>query len=161
MTSSSAATLETLISGGQTGADRAALDAGLAMGIAVAGACPKGRLAADGAIDSRYPLTEIGGGYRQRTKHNIVHSDATVLFYRYRPEGGTETTLALCIKLKSPYLLIDTSLLSAEHAADAVSRFVSELDIQALNVAGPRESRCPGIYDYVFKALRLATTEHG
>lgn len=145
--------LQTIISGGQTGADRAALDAGLALGLAIGGSCPKGRLAEDGPIDQRYPLEEIGGGYRQRTKNNVLSSDGTVLLYLGKPEGGTETTLLFCIKLQKPYKLIDMAAVSSLKAGELIRSFLEEFRISTLNVAGPREARCPGAYQFTLGAL--------
>ncbi len=74
--------LSKIISGGQTGADRAALDAGLERGFPVGGGCPEGRLAEDGPIDSRYVLVKVEGGYIGRTRRNVQDSDGTVIFYQ-------------------------------------------------------------------------------
>ena len=96
--------LHKIVSGGQTGADRAALDAALSSGFPCGGWCPEGRLAEDGPLSSAYPLEELpGGGYRQRTIKNIESSDGTAIFYFNRPTGGTELTLVQCIRLHKPY----------------------------------------------------------
>ena len=150
--------LHQIVSGGQTGADRAALDAGMALGIAIGGACPKGRLAEDGPLASRYPLREITGGYRQRTKTNVVDSDGTVIFFRGVPEGGTEATLAFCIKLKKPYCLIDMNEIRVARAATLINQFITAKNIHILNIAGARESRLPGIYEFVLSVL--LTSQH-
>ena len=97
-----------IVSGAQTGVDRAALDAALECAVALGGWCPAGRLAEDGVIPSRYPVEELPrAGYRQRTKRNVVDSDGTVIIYFGYPSGGTEQTLVFCIKEKQPYVLID------------------------------------------------------
>lgn len=84
----------TIVSGGQTGVDRAALDVALALGIPCGGWCPKGRLAEDGPLPDRYPLRETEfEGYSKRTKLNVQDSDGTLLFTRQRPSGGTKLTL--------------------------------------------------------------------
>ncbi|MCC4285556.1 putative molybdenum carrier protein [Marinobacter salarius] len=150
-----------VISGGQTGADRAALDAGLATGLAIGGCCPRGRMAEDGPIDDRYPLEEITGGYRQRTKRNVLNADGTVIFYHSAPEGGTEATLAFCIREKKPYKLIDTESVAASTAAGMIREFVQRNAITSLNVAGPRESRCSGMYGFVLEALCLSLSGGG
>ena len=84
-----------VISGGQTGADRAALDAAIDRDYPIAGACPKGRLAEDGTIPERYPLTEITGGYRARTRKNVQTGDGTLVFYRDELKGGTALTVSM------------------------------------------------------------------
>jgi hypothetical protein len=139
-----------IISGGQTGADRAALDAALSAGIECGGWCPEGRLAEDGQIAALYPLVElVGGGYRQRTFKNIEDSDGTAIFYFDRPRGGTELTLAKCIKLSKPYKLIDASTVAAKQAGEILRIFVANAGVRTLNVAGPRESSAPGTYAFV------------
>ena len=71
----------TILSGGQTGADRAALDFAIEYGLPHGGWCPRGRLAEDGPIDERYELTETPSHrYAQRTEWNVRDSDATVVF---------------------------------------------------------------------------------
>lgn len=145
--------LTKIISGGQTGADRAALDAGLESGFPVGGTCPVGRMAEDGPIDTRYPLEEIGGGYRQRTKKNVVDADGTAIFYQAYLQGGTEATVLFCIKQGKPYKLIDTALVEPPRAAELLISFVRERDVKILNVAGPRSSGCPTMYGYVKQVI--------
>lgn len=141
--------LKKVVSGGQTGADRAALDAGLALAFPVGGFCPKGRVAEDGSIADIYPLVEIEGSYRQRTRANVKASGGTVIFYESMVYGGTEQTLLFCIKAKKPYKLIDINLVDWEKAVVAIETFIDEFTIETLNVAGPRASGCLTIYDYV------------
>ena len=145
--------LEKIITGGQTGADRAALDAGFESGFPIGGYCPVGRKADDGCIDDKYPLIEIDGGYRQRNKANVESSDGTVLFYDSIVTGGTELTLMFCIKAHKPYKLIDASQLTPFIASNAIKQFVNQYQIKTLNVAGPSHNRCPNIYAYVKEAL--------
>lgn len=141
--------LTKVISGGQTGADRAALDAGLESAFPIGGSCPVGRIAEDGPISSVYALTEIGGGYRQRTKQNVVDSDGTAIFYESYVRGGTEATVLFCIRQGKPYKLIDIEVVEPDRAAELLINFVVEFKVDVLNVAGPRLSSCSGIYDYV------------
>lgn len=143
------AVLTKIISGGQTGADRTALDAGLELGFPIGGSCPVGRLAEDGPLDDRYKLEEIGGGYRQRTKRNVLDSSGTVIFYESALLGGSQATLLFCIKYDKPYKLIGIEVVSTDLAVKLLRRFISEFDIRILNVAGPRASTCSGVYPYV------------
>jgi hypothetical protein len=143
-----------IVSGGQTGADRAALDAAIEHGAPCGGWCPEGRLAEDGRIPDRYPLREVtAGGYRQRTLQNINDSDGTVVFYFGRPRGGTEVTLYFCIKKGKPYQLIDAGEIPPDRAAELIRTFISEFDIAVLNVAGRRASEEPRAYPYVFEVI--------
>lgn len=131
----------TIISGGQTGVDRGALDAALATGTPCGGWCPEGRMADDGVIPANYPVKElIGAGYRKRTRQNVLDSDATVIIYfdYIFPRGGTEQTLLECIKADKPYLLIDGQELSTARAAQKTRDFVRKHQIQQLNIAGPK-----------------------
>lgn len=133
--------MKKIISGGQTGADRAALDACLELGFSLGGYCPKGRLAEDGPIDLEYPLIEIEGGYRQRTKMNVAESDGTVIFYASEPHGGTELTILFAAKgrkLYKLYKLIDIDLVTGDSLTEAIMPFVGSNRIDILNVAGPR-----------------------
>ncbi len=145
--------MKKIISGGQTGADRAALDAAIDIGFPVGGYCPKGRLAEDGPIDAKYPLIEIEGGYDQRTEQNVAQADATIIFYDSEPEGGTELTIIFSVKGHKPYKLIDVSLISESQAAESIFDFTLSHDVETLNVAGPRASECPAVYDYVKKVM--------
>ncbi len=141
-------------SGGQTGADRGALDAALAINVECHGWCPEGRQAEDGRIPDRYPVVELkGAGYRQRTLRNVTDSDGTVIIYFGVPTGGTEQTLAFCIKEKTPYLLIDATELSMERAAERIEGFVHKYSIDDLNVAGPRAGGEPMAYSYAFDVI--------
>jgi hypothetical protein len=143
-----------VISGGQTGADRAALDAAMKAGISTGGYCPCGRKSEDDVIPEQYPLDEIQGGYRQRTRKNVEVADGTVIFYDRMPTGGTALTIEFCLKLKKPFKLIDRDMVESKHAALAIRQFSIEHNVACLNVAGPRESGCPGMYDYVLDSMR-------
>ncbi|MBK6617252.1 MAG: putative molybdenum carrier protein [Nitrosomonas sp.] len=151
--------LEKIISGGQTGADRAALDAALESVFPIGGSCPVGRMAEDGPIDPCYSLTEIGGGYRARTKKNVEDSDGTVIFYDCYLRGGTEQTVAFCIKAGKPYKLIDIDIVNVDIAANRTLLFVNDHTIKVLNAAGPRQSGCPAIYEFVKKTIKLVISK--
>ena len=142
----------TIISGGQTGVDRAALDAAIAAGLPQGGACPAGRLAEDGPIDARYRLFETkSANPASRTRMNVRESDATLIVSPAEPDGGTRLTVRHAATLGRPCLVVDPG---AEGATDEVVAWLRAGEIRILNIAGPRESKCPGIYG---KALRLLT----
>src|SRR5437588_205155 len=104
-----------LVSGGQTGVDRAALDAALEMGVPCGGWCPKGRKAEDGRIDDRYPLVETPSpGYSQRTRWNIRDADATLILSWEELTGGTLLTVNECRKAGKPHTVIDLARWSEE-----------------------------------------------
>lgn len=134
-----------IVSGGQTGTDRAGLDAAMEAGIPVGGYCPKGRLAEDGRVPDQYPLVELTkGGYPVRTEKNVVESDGTLIINVGKVTGGTKFTLDCAKKHGKPYLIIQ---LDDEPKHEDVLRWIELFDIQVMNVAGPRESKCPGVYD--------------
>jgi hypothetical protein len=148
-----------IISGGQTGVDRAALDAALRHGIESGGWCPTGRLDEFGRIPDRYPVKELeNGGFTERTLQNVKDSDGTVIIYPGKLSGGTEQTLHFCVEQRRPHELIDASKVSTEKAAQLIADFVRENKIDALNVAGPRASEWPEGYDYASRALDIFLT---
>jgi hypothetical protein len=141
-----------IISGGQTGVDRAALDVGLELGLPCGGWCPQGRKAEDGPIDPRYPLMETPFvEYPQRTEWNVRDSDGTILLTRGRRKGGTALTLALAKRLAKPYLVVN---LNRKPALEKVLAWAEAHHVGVLNVAGPRESENPGIYEQAVQFLR-------
>lgn len=145
-----------IISGGQTGVDRAALDVALKHGIDCGGWCPAGRLDEFGRIPNQYPLQELeDGGFTQRTLQNVKDSDGTIIIYLGKLSGGTEQTVRFCVEQQRPNELIDASKLSAENAAGLITDFVGKHNIDILNVAGPRQSEWPEGYDYASRALEI------
>ncbi len=143
-----------IISGGQTGVDRAALDVALKHGLECGGWCPAGRLDELGRIPNQYPLQELeAGGFAERTSQNVKDSDGTVVIYPGKLYGGTERTVHLCIELKRPHELIDASKLTTENAAKLITEFVRNRKIDILNIAGPRQSEWPEGYDYASEVL--------
>jgi len=145
-----------IISGGQTGVDRAALDVALKHRIECDGWCPAGRLDEFGKIPDEYPIQELAaGGFTERTLQNVKDSDGTVIIYPGTLSGGTEQTVCFCIELKRPHQLIDASKVSAEDAAKLIADFVYKNKIDVLNVAGPRQSEWAEGYDYAIRALDL------
>jgi len=143
-----------IISGGQTGVDRAALDVALRHRIKCGGWCPAGRLDEDGKIPDRYPLKELKkGGNEGRTLQNVRDSDGTIVIYFHELEGGTAYTIGCCIEDRQPHRLIDAAKYSPEDAATLMVAFVVDHEIETLNVAGPRESEWKGAYNYAFRAM--------
>jgi hypothetical protein len=150
-----------ILSGGQTGIDRGALDAALAWDFPCGGWCPSERLAEDGRIPEHYPVIEIKeGGYSQRTLRNVVESDGTAILYFSQIEGGTEETLLFCINERKPYKLIDAEEISAERAAFLLASFVQHYDIGVLNVAGPRQSQAPHAHAYAHAVINLLLQDY-
>ncbi len=148
--------LRKIISGGQTGVDRAALDVALELGISCGGWCPKGRLAEDGRIPGRYPLTETPSNrYQQRTERNVRDADATLVITRGPGGPGTEYTLRVVKRLGKPHLVVD---LADAPDPTRVRDWIRAEWVGTLNVAGPRESNNPGIYEeakaFLLRALR-------
>jgi len=132
-----------IVSGGQTGVDRAALDVALRLRIPHGGWCPRGRLAEDGRIPAKYQLDEVDSPeYPVRTERNVLDSDGTLILCRGKPTGGTELTLRLAERRRKPHLVVD---LDRPPECETVRRWLAELAIATLNVAGPRQSQCPGI----------------
>jgi hypothetical protein len=147
-----------IISGGQTGADRAALDFAVSHGLSHGGWCPRQRRAEDGIIPAQYLLRETPSThYSQRTEWNVRDSDATVVFsIKSRLTGGTRLTFELARRLGKPVLHLSRDEADAATAADELRAFVVERRLRTLNVAGPRASQEPGIGEYV-RAVLTAT----
>ncbi len=146
-----------VISGGQTGADRAALDVAIALGVPHGGWCPRGRKAEDGAIHARYELRETGAGaYRVRTEHNVRDSDGTVVITIGMPTGGSALTIELAQRRDKPLLHIDLDEQTPEEAAEDLEMWRQVRGVGVINVAGPRESTTPGIGARVSALLSLA-----
>jgi hypothetical protein len=144
-----------VISGGQTGVDRGALDAALSLGVACGGWCPTGRAAEDGVIPARYPLTALrDAGYDERTVKNVEDSDGTLIITFGRASGGTARTIEICKQLGRPHLIVDAAGVALEDAVNDAVRFVRKKDIRRLNVAGPRASVEPRAYEYAASLVR-------
>ena len=140
--------IEKLVSGGQTGVDRAALDAAIEAGIGCGGWCPRGRRAEDGIIPKRYPLEKtIGSDYFERTRRNVEDSSGTLILVPGEPNGGTLATLKHARRIGKPDLFIDPAEPNKERRLVSIIEWLDAHRIRGLNVAGPRESGRPGIYD--------------
>ena len=136
--------LQKVISGGQTGVDRAALDAALVCGIPIGGWCPRGRRAEDGAIPTRYPLEETPSpDYPMRTRWNVRDSHATLIVTVGRLDGGTQLTGKIAAELGRPCAFVRSDRSSDVEVAVA---FIRTVPGSILNVAGPRESRVQGVF---------------
>jgi hypothetical protein len=141
-----------IVSGGQTGVDRAALDAAIELNVPHGGWCPRGRLAEDGRIPDCYRLRETDSPeYAFRTEQNVLDSDATLILYRGRIAGGTELTLRMARQHDRPHLVVD---LDAAVEPAEVHRWLEEQAVETLNIAGPRESQSPGIGEMAREFLR-------
>ncbi|HPC82978.1 MAG TPA: putative molybdenum carrier protein [Thermoanaerobaculaceae bacterium] len=143
-----------IISGGQTGVDRAALDAAAELGIPCGGWCPRGRKAEDGRIPMCYPLRETpDADYRVRTEWNVREADATLVLVWGPASGGTQLTLNLAQWLDKPLLVVD---LAEDPSPDAARAWLASGGFEVVNVAGPRESSSPGIHRLAHAFLREA-----
>lgn len=139
-----------IISGGQTGTDRAALDWAIANGVPHGGWCPAGRVAEDGVIPERYQLTEVEGGYRQRTIRNVRDSDATLIVSMAKElTGGTLETRKYAEKIGKPCLHVWPGI---EWRASLVE-WLGPNEVRVLNVAGPRASREQEVAGFVLEVL--------
>jgi len=136
-----------IISGGQTGADRAALDAAIRLGLPHGGWIPKGRLAEDGPLPKTYALKETASAvYAERTEKNVLDADGTLIIARGKLRGGTAYTREMAVKHGRPWLHINLRQTPAFRAALAIRQWIATQRITVLNVAGPRASKDPRIY---------------
>jgi predicted Rossmann-fold nucleotide-binding protein len=143
--------IEKIVSGGQTGVDRAALDAAMTAGLPCGGWCPKGRMAEDGVIDGKYPLAETPAyDFSQRTEWNVRDSDGTLILAGGELSGGTAYTEMMARRHNRPLLIINPH--DIESVA-AVRDWAERAGVRVLNVAGPRASKEPGIYKQAVRFL--------
>ena len=151
-----------IISGGQTGVDRAALKWALSTGVAHGGWCPKGRKAEDGIIPRRFRLKETrSADYAVRTRRNVRDSDGTVIFSkRVRLSGGSRKTALFARNLRKPLLRLILAMGSTKAGA-RLTAFLNDNGITVLNVAGPRESEEPGLERFVQGVLGQVITQRG
>ena len=134
--------------------DRAALDAAIATGIPHGGWVPKGRKAEDGIIPSKYDLIELDDAeYAARTLKNVQDSDGTLIITWGSPDGGTLFTRELAAEHRKPFLVVDLQGSAPPNSAKEIFSWLSSNSIEVLNVAGPRESKKPGIYEQAFQLL--------
>ena len=150
-----------IVSGGQTGADRAALDWAIKRGVPHGGWCPKGRKAEDGPIDGRYQLQETGSvDYLKRTEWNIRDSEATVIFtMRSELTGGSKRTAEFAVKHRKPCLHLHSGE-TISQCAGRLAEFLRSSSIRILNVAGSRGSKEPEVGAFVRAVLDTVRNEH-
>lgn len=147
--------LQKIISGGQTGVDRGALDAAIEVGLPHGGYVPKGRKSEDGKVPVRYHLKEtLSYDYKVRTSLNIKESDATLIFVGQKMSPGTRLTINECLRQGKDHRVVkDFDLFQI----DSLVAWIKESGIRVLNVAGPRESKLPGAQAltkfYIFELL--------
>lgn len=152
-----------IVSGGQTGADRAALDIAIHLNIPHGGWCPHGRSAEDGTISPKYNLKEAPAStpdlkpdadtiYKIRTELNARDSDGTLIILKGDPIGGTLYTIEMLQKHKKPYLLINPA---NQHIIDEIVTWVKKNNIRKLNIAGPRASQEKDIYESTYAILQM------
>ncbi len=147
-------TLKKVISGGQTGVDRAALDAAMNAGIPAGGFCPKNRTAEDGTIPDIYPLQELESPeYHLRTEKNVLESDGTLILNKGALTEGTKLTVEYAVQYGKPSLIVQLDEEKTVEPGNVV-RWILGQQIKVLNVAGPRESKFPdGIYGSAYSYL--------
>ncbi len=143
-------TIKKIISGGQTGADQAALDAAIKLGFPHGGWAPKGRKTEAGPLPEKYNLKEMPtGSYPERTEQNVIDSDGTVIISHGKLTGGSKLTDKLAEKHFRPCLHVDLNKTPAFTAASIINTWIDLHKIKTLNVAGPRDSKDPDIYQKV------------
>jgi hypothetical protein len=147
-----------IVSGGQTGADRGGLDWAIDHRVEHGGYCPNNRRAEDGKIPVKYRLIQTGSrNYLVRTEKNVQYSDATVIFKRQDIDSvGSVWTITFCKNHNKPFLVIGE--ITGEYHLDAgkLAAWLEKIKPKTLNVAGHRESSCPGIHDYVYHVFEIA-----
>jgi len=144
--------IEKIISGGQTGVDRAALDVAIELGIACGGWCPVGRDADDGPIPEKYPLEETSNmDHTVRTGYNVRDSDGTLMLYRGELQGGTAYAVELAKHMKRPIMTVD---LESPTPRDAIQKWIRDNELKVLHIGGQRESTRPGIYAQAYTLIK-------
>jgi len=148
--------IKKIISGGQTGADQAALDAAIKWKIPHGGWIPKGRITEAGRLPNKYKLTEMPtDSYPKRTEQNVIDSDGTIIISHGPLTGGSKYTREKAEEHNKPYLHIDLNKIHAFQAAHAVKKWASDNHIQTLNVAGSKASKDRFVYQ---ATMHLLTT---
>ncbi|WP_245695024.1 putative molybdenum carrier protein [Desulforhopalus singaporensis] len=146
--------MEKIISGHQTGADIAAIDAAMAHDFPCGGWIGRGRLTEAGPLDERYVVNEmLTGGYPERTKQNVLYSDATVVFTHGLLTGGSAQTGKFADELEKPWLHIDLAQSGPFESIRMIADFINDHNVKTLNVAGKSASNDSRIYDAVYRII--------
>jgi hypothetical protein len=157
--------LERIVSGGQTGADQAALDVAIELGIPHGGWVPKGRKTERGPLPAKYRLKEMPtDSYPKRTEQNVIDSQGTLIISHGELKEGSEYTKRMAVKHGKPWIHIDANKHSIEAAVEMIRTWINGNDIELLNVAGPPASKDPKIYTAtkrILKAVMLSSYEDG
>ena len=154
-----------IVSGGQTGVDRAALDTAIRYDLPCGGWCPPGRLAEDGPISTHYPLTELpSGGYPQRTRFNVKDADATLIIHGGKVGRGTGLTINTAQRLDKPLLVLNLQAYDANSDFSLLQtqlrEFIDQQQVAVLNVAGPRASGWSNAYALSRKLLAAVFADY-
>lgn len=143
--------IRVIISGGQTGVDRAAHDFAMKKGILCTGWCPKGRSAEDGVIPPKYPLIETEDeAHETRTEANVRDSDGTLILVNASPDEGTMYSMEMAYKHEKPFYMHD---ISKDIMPDIIAHWLRKFNVTLLHIAGPKESHSPGIHDAAMSIL--------
>ena len=146
--------IKKIISGGQTGADQAALDAAIKAKIPHGGWIPQGRLTESGRLPVRYHLQEMPTtSYSARTEQNVIDSDGTLIISNGPLSGGSEYTREMALKHRKTILHINLSQTMEPDAVESIRVWITKHKILTLNVAGPRASQDPLIYENVLSLI--------
>lgn len=152
--------IEKIRSGGQTGADRAALDFAIDNDIPHGGWIPKGRKTEEGPLSLKYHLQEMTTGhYSKRTEKNVLEAEGTVIVFHGFLNGGSALTREYAIKHKKPWIHIDMKEMFLKEASSKFVSWLEESKIKVLNVAGSRSSKDPTIYDATLRLLKVSLTK--
>ena len=148
--------LEKIISGGQTGADRGALDGAIACGVSHGGCIPSGRKTEAGMLPHSYEMQVLDSDrYTDRTERNVIDADGTLILSHGPLTGGSALTEQIAVRLYKPCLHIDFDRYDMTRAVEEVSIWLGNSEIRILNVAGPRASSDPHIYDLTRQLIAL------
>ncbi|MCB2180603.1 MAG: putative molybdenum carrier protein [Desulfobulbaceae bacterium] len=146
-----------IVSGGQTGADQAALDVAIRRHIQHGGWIPQGRLTEEGPLSVKYLLREMPTrSYPKRTEKNVINSEGTLIISHGKLTGGSDLTREMAKKHLRPWLHLDLETMSQADAARRVNSWLKEYEIEVLNVAGARASNDPKIYKATSELLETA-----
>ena len=149
--------IKKIVSGGQTGADRAGLDAAIELDVPHGGWIPKGRKTENGGLPGKYHLKEMPtGSYEARTEQNVIESDGTLIVSHGKLNGGSAKTRRFAKKHKRPWKHVDMEKTTFFKAVMDIRSWAAKNGVKVLNVAGPRGSKDPGIYDATKKLLKIA-----